>query len=181
MAGNQKGQHDQNSQTGAWSLGKTIAAVVTAVPLLGLAGTGVWKLVEIGKTQAAVELQSKQIDDLRNDKATLQAKADLLDSKSRAFEIKLSATEESLAQTKKQLADTAALLSQYKTVAAELGESIKSNNPCVQIQENISELELRLDRDEAWTGSFSGPRREEAMAQLEKHQQSLRTCLTRRI
>uniref|UniRef100_UPI00356835DE hypothetical protein n=1 Tax=Pseudomonas aeruginosa TaxID=287 RepID=UPI00356835DE len=178
MAGNQKSQHDPASHAGSWSLGKTIAALVAAVPLLGLTGAGVWKLVEFGKTQATVELQAKQIDELRADKLTLQTRVDSLESRSRSLEIKLALAEDSLAYTRKQLTETTALLSQSRTVAAELGESIKSNSPCVSIQKAISELEQRLDRDQAWLSSLSGPRREEAMAQLEQHQQSLRTCLT---
>ncbi|WP_220268854.1 hypothetical protein, partial [Klebsiella pneumoniae] len=103
------------------------------VPLLGLTAAGVWKLVEFGKTQATVELQAKQIDELRADKLTLQTRVDSLESRSRSLEIKLALAEDSLAYTKKQLTETTALLSQSRTVAAELGESIKSNSPCVSI------------------------------------------------
>ena len=181
MSENQISNYEPRSNINVWSIRRTITALVAAVPLLALAGAGVWKLVEFGKTQATAELQMKEIDDLRADKLALQKRIESLDLESRSLDIKLRSAEKILVYTNKQLADTMALVSKYQAAAAELGESVKNNSPCIVIQKTISELEQRLDRGEEWTGSFSGQRREEAMAQLEKHQQSLRTCLARRI
>lgn len=153
------------------------AGLIAAVPLFNLAGSGMEKLVGFGKIQSTVEMQAKLITDLQAEKKNLSDKTDQQLSKSHDLELKLSSSESNLATANQQLTQLSKELGEYKVVTTQLGQRIKAIDPCLSIQGIIADLEKRLGVDQAWSNSLSGARRDEAMIQLEKHQQSLRSCL----
>ncbi|WP_223531258.1 hypothetical protein [Pseudomonas sp. GL-R-19] len=170
------------TQTKQWPILKLFitfgAGLVAAVPLFDIAGSGLEKLVGYGKIQSTVEMQAKLITDLQAEKKTLSDKADQLQTKTYELELKLSSSESNLANANQQLAQSRKVLDEYKVISAQLGQRIKDINPCLSIQGIIADLEKQLSVDQAWSNALSGARREEAMNQLEKHQLSLRSCLT---
>ncbi|WP_336341235.1 hypothetical protein [Pseudomonas atacamensis] len=155
------------------------AGLIAAVPLFNLAGMGMEKLVGLGKIQSTVEMQAKLISDLQSEKKNLAEKAEKLQVKSHDLEMKLSNSDASLAMANLHVAQLSKDLNEYKIATAQLGQRVKAIDPCLSIQGQIADVEKQLAVDPPWSHALKGARREEAMIQLEKHQQSLRACLSR--
>jgi hypothetical protein len=154
------------------------AGLVAAVPLFHLMGYGAEKLVGIGKIQSTVEVQAHLIAELQVEKKTLLAKADQLQSKAHELELRLHRSESSLDSANLQLTQLTNLLGEYKSLNSQLDSRVKTNDPCLTIQRVIADIEKKLAVSPPWSHALNGERREEAMIQLEKHQQSLRSCLS---
>ncbi|MEN5254507.1 hypothetical protein [Pseudomonas protegens] len=154
------------------------AGLIAAVPLIHLVGYGAEKLVGIGKIQSTVEVQAKLIAELQTEKKTLSEKADQLQSKAHDLELKLNRSDSDLNAANQQLSQLTNLLGEYKNLNSQLGNRVKANDPCVAIQRVIAGIEEKLAVNPPWSHALQGERREEAMIQLEKHQQSLRSCLS---
>lgn len=154
------------------------AGLIAAVPLLQLLGVGAERLVGIGKIQSTVELQAGLINDLQNEKSKLTEKAERLQSQAHQLELKLYKTESTLALANQQLAQVSRSLEDYKTLNTQLDRKVKLTDPCISIQRVIADLEKQLAVEPAWTHSLEGPRRDEAIAQLQAHQESFRACLS---
>lgn len=154
------------------------AGLIAAVPLLQLLGVGAERLVGIGKMQSTVELQAGLITDLQTEKRKLSEKADQLQSQAHQLELKLYKSDSNLALANQQLAQATRILEDYKALNTQLDRKVKLTDPCVSIQRVIADLEKQLAVEPAWTHSLKGPRRDEAIAQLQAHQESLRACLS---
>ncbi|MDD2032741.1 hypothetical protein [Pseudomonas sp. 39167] len=154
------------------------AGLIAAVPLFHLVGYGAEKLVGIGKIQSTVEVQANLIAELQVEKKILLEKADQLQIKAYDLELKLNRSESNLDATNQQLTQLTNLLGEYKNLNSQLGNHVKANAPCLAIQRVIASIEEKLAVNPPWSHSLQGDRREEAMIQLEKHQQSLRSCLS---
>ncbi|CRM12513.1 MULTISPECIES: hypothetical protein [Pseudomonas] len=154
------------------------AGLIAAVPLIHLVGYGAEKLVDIGKVQSTVEVQAKLIAELQIEKKTLSEKADQLQAKAHDLELKLNRSDSDLHATNQQLTQLTNLLGEYKNLNSQLGNRVKANDPCLAIQRVIADIEVKLAVNPPWSHALQGERREEAMIQLEKHQQSLRSCLS---
>lgn len=154
------------------------AGLIAAVPLIHLVGYGAEKLVGIGKIQSTVEVQAKLIAELQIEKKSLSEKADQLQTKTHDLELKLNRSDSNLTIANQQLTQLTNLLGEYKNLNSQLGYRVKTNDPCLAIQRVIAEIEEKLAVNPPWSHALQGERRAEAMIQLEKHQQSLRSCLS---
>jgi chromosome segregation ATPase len=154
------------------------AGLIAAVPLIHLAGYGAEKLVGIGKIQSTVEVQAKLIADLQVEKKSLSEKADQLQTKAHDLELKLNRSDSNLNAANQQLTQLTSLLGEYKNLNSQLGNRVRATDPCLAIQRVIADIEEKLAVSPPWSHALQGERREEAMTQLEKHQQSLRSCLS---
>ncbi|WP_339506553.1 hypothetical protein [Pseudomonas sp. EA_15y_Pfl1_P102] len=154
------------------------AGLIAAVPLFHLMGYGAEKLVGIGKIQSTVEVQAKLIAELQVEKKTLSEKADQLQTKAHDLELKLNRSDSDLNAANQQLTQLTNLLEEYKNLNSQLGNRVRANDPCLAIQRVIADIEEKLAVNPPWTHALQDERREEAMIQLEKHQQSLRSCLS---
>lgn len=154
------------------------AGLVASVPLLNILGVGAEKLVGMGKIQSTVELQANLITDLQAEKRKLSEKTDQLQSQAHQLELKLHKSESDLALANQQLDQATRMLEEYKALNTQLDRRVKSTDPCLSIQRVIADLEKQLAVDPPWSHALKGNRREEAIAQLQAHQQSLRACLS---
>ncbi|WP_419795103.1 hypothetical protein MYA83_12640 [Pseudomonas palleroniana] len=176
-------QHPQLGHP-SWSIKQKMAAVVAAlitmVPLIGLAGAGASQLMQLGKTQSTVEMQQQKISDLMAEKTSLTAKNEKLLETVRSLELNLESTKSKLSNTEGQLATNSNQLSLAQSEISGLRQQIAQNNPCLSIQRTIAALEAQLDLHDTYQYLLMGPRRTETQAQLAEHQSSLRSCLGHR-
>lgn len=167
-----------------WSIWKKtaafIGALITMVPLIGLAGAGASKLIELGKTQSTVEMQQQKISELAAEKTSMTAQNEKLFERVRSLELDLESTKTKLSNTEQQLAINNNQLSTDQSEISGLREQIAQNNPCLSIQRIIAQLEAQLDLHDTYHYLLIGPRRVETQSQLAEHQASLRTCLGHR-
>ncbi|MGY3014683.1 septal ring factor EnvC (AmiA/AmiB activator) [Pseudomonas sp. TE6283] len=157
------------------------AGLVAALPLLNLLGVGAEKLVGLGKIQSTVELQATLIKDLQAEKKILSEKTDQLKTHSHELELKVIKSEADLTLANLQLAQANRMLDDYKALNTQLDRRAKSSDPCLSIQRVIADFEKQLAVDPPWSHALRGPRRDETIAQLQAHQQSLRTCLSHNV
>jgi len=164
----------------AWYQSGKLAALLTMVPLIALAGAGASKLIELGKTQSTVEMQSQKIAELTVEKSNVTAQNEKLLERTRSLELNLESATTRLTNAENKLGTMNSQITSDQAEITRLREQIAQNDPCLSIQKTIAAFEAQLDLHDTYRYLLMGPRRTETQAQLIDHQTSLRSCLSRR-
>lgn len=164
------------SQTNSSSSVKGVMEFLNKGTLLGsgvtvIGGVVVW-LLSVGEMRATIETQKRELAGLTENVRDAVAEKTTLTLKIIELTSQRDVATERYANTSKLLADSSSQLDWYRQELVRINAALAQANPCLAIQNRISEIESSLAYRDIWGGDSA-----ELAKQYKENQESLRACV----